>query len=68
MASEADYERVAEAATEAFHAWRDWPAPKRGEIVRQLGQELREHKEDLGALVTLEIGKIRPRAWARSRR
>jgi aldehyde dehydrogenase (NAD+) len=36
-----------------------WPAPKRGEVVRQLGDALREHKEDLGLLVTLEVGKIR---------
>jgi len=57
-ASEADYEQIARAATEAFHAWREWPAPKRGEVVRQLGLELRRHKEDLGALVTLEAGKI----------
>ncbi len=58
-ASVEDYDRVARAATEAFRAWRTWPAPKRGEIVRQLGLELRRHKEDLGALVTLEVGKIK---------
>jgi aldehyde dehydrogenase (NAD+) len=59
MATPADYERLAAAAVEAFDAWRRWPAPKRGEVVRQLAQALREHKEDLGALVTLEAGKIR---------
>ncbi len=53
-----DYERVARAATEAFEVWRTWPAPKRGEIVRQLGDELRRHKDALGALVTLEVGKV----------
>jgi len=58
-ASVEDYDRVARTATEAFRAWRTWPAPKRGEIVRQLGLELRRHKEDLGALVTLEVGKIK---------
>ncbi|HLE85749.1 MAG TPA: aldehyde dehydrogenase family protein [Thermoanaerobaculia bacterium] len=54
-----DYERVARAAVAAFAAWREWPAPKRGEVVRQLGDELRRHKEDLGALVSLEAGKVR---------
>ncbi|HSL82565.1 MAG TPA: aldehyde dehydrogenase family protein, partial [Thermoanaerobaculia bacterium] len=58
-ASAADYERVAQVAVEAFRAWREWPAPRRGEVVRQLGLELRRHKEDLGALVSLEVGKIR---------
>jgi aldehyde dehydrogenase (NAD+) len=53
-----EYERVAATADEAFKVWRTWPAPKRGEIVRQLGDELRRHKDALGALVTLEMGKI----------
>ena len=53
-----DYERVAARSVEAFEDWRTWPAPKRGEIVRQLAVALREHKDDLGALVTLEMGKI----------
>ena len=47
------------AAETAFRQWRDVPAPRRGELVRALGQELRAHKEDLGRLVTLEAGKIR---------
>ncbi len=55
-----DYEKIAAAAQEAFEYWREVPAPKRGEVVRQLGLELREHKEDLGRLVTLEMGKILP--------
>ncbi|MFP3939835.1 MAG: aldehyde dehydrogenase family protein, partial [Thermoanaerobaculia bacterium] len=42
-----------------FREWREWPAPQRGEVVRQFGLELRRHKEDLGALVSLEVGKIR---------
>jgi aldehyde dehydrogenase (NAD+) len=58
MAGREDYERVARAAYGAFHTWRMVPAPKRGEIVRELGDELRRHKADLGALVSLEMGKI----------
>ncbi|MEM9555676.1 MAG: aldehyde dehydrogenase family protein [Acidobacteriota bacterium] len=53
-----DVERVIAASVDAFRAWREWPAPKRGEIVRQLGDELRRLKEPLGALVSLEMGKI----------
>jgi aldehyde dehydrogenase (NAD+) len=45
-------------AAEAFDAWRDLPGPHRGELVRLLGEELRREKESLGALVTLEVGKI----------
>jgi aldehyde dehydrogenase (NAD+) len=45
-------------ATAAFKAWREVPAPRRGELVRLLGEELRAAKEELGALVTLEVGKI----------
>ena len=59
QATEADYERVVKAAHEAFLKWRVVPAPQRGLIVREIGEELRKHKEDLGALVTLEMGKIR---------
>ncbi|HKV07138.1 MAG TPA: aldehyde dehydrogenase family protein [Thermoanaerobaculia bacterium] len=60
MATAEDYERVAAVSLEAFREWQTWPAPRRGEIVRQLGDELRRHKEDLGRLVTLEVGKILP--------
>ncbi|HET7702547.1 MAG TPA: aldehyde dehydrogenase family protein, partial [Candidatus Limnocylindrales bacterium] len=45
-------------AVSAFETWRDVPAPRRGELVRLLGEELRREKETLGALVTLEVGKI----------
>jgi aldehyde dehydrogenase (NAD+) len=45
-------------ACSAFESWRDVPAPRRGELVRLLGEELRNEKEALGALVTLETGKI----------
>ncbi|MEM7051483.1 MAG: aldehyde dehydrogenase family protein [Acidobacteriota bacterium] len=58
LATEADYERVSATTVEAFAAWRTWPAPQRGEVVRQLGLELRNHKDALGRLVTLEVGKI----------
>ncbi|MDT4950749.1 MAG: aldehyde dehydrogenase [Pseudonocardiales bacterium] len=47
------------AAQEAFLQWRTVPAPVRGQLVRELGELLREHKEDLGALVSIEAGKIR---------
>ncbi len=58
QAGDDDYERVMAKATEAFVAWRAIPAPKRGEIVRQLGERLRAKKAALGALVSLEMGKI----------
>ncbi len=58
-ASPADYERVVERARAAFPGWRMLPAPRRGEVVRQLGQALRARKDELGLLVTLETGKIR---------
>lgn len=53
-----DYERAVTAAQRAFLTWRELPAPKRGEIVRQLGNALRERKAELGRLVSLEAGKI----------
>ena len=58
-ASPADYERVIERARQAFSSWRMVPPPRRGEVVRQIGEALRAHKADLGLLVTLETGKIR---------
>jgi aldehyde dehydrogenase (NAD+) len=58
MAGVADYDCVVERAREAFPEWRMVPAPKRGEIVREIGNVLRARKADLGALVTLEMGKI----------
>ena len=57
LASIADYEKVKDAAKSAFLAWRKLPAPQRGEIVRQYGDKLREHKQDLGSLVSYEMGK-----------
>ncbi len=45
-------------AAAAFQSWRNVPGPRRGELVRLLGEELRAHKKALGRLVTLEVGKI----------
>jgi len=56
-ASRAEYETALATAQQAFLEWRTWPAPKRGEVVRQLGEELRKHKADLGMLVSYEMGK-----------
>lgn len=56
-ASRADYDAVVAAAQEAFKEWRLWPAPKRGEVVRQVGDALRKHKQALGKLVSYEMGK-----------
>lgn len=55
--SSSDYESVIAKAQEAFVEWRKWPAPKRGEVVRQIGDALREKKEPLGKLVSYEMGK-----------
>ncbi len=56
-ASMQDYQQVIEFATQAFLSWRGVPAPRRGEIIRQMAQALREQKDDLGSLVSLEMGK-----------
>lgn len=55
--SKEDYEKVMDAATKAFKSWRVLPAPQRGEIVRQFGEELRRLKKPLGKLVSYEMGK-----------
>ncbi len=52
-----DYEKVMQIANEAFLVWRKMPAPKRGEIVRQYGDRLRAYKQELGMLVSYEMGK-----------
>ena len=52
-----DYEKIMQTATAAFVKWRKTPAPQRGEVVRQIGNALREQKEDLGMLVSYEMGK-----------
>ena len=63
QATPATYERVVERAAERFRTWQTVPAPKRGQLVRDLGQALREVKEPLGELVTLEMGKIKVEGW-----
>ncbi len=60
QATPQEYEQTVAAAAAAFETWRTVPAPRRGELVRRLGNALREVKDDLGALVSLEMGKIRP--------
>ncbi len=61
-ATAGDVARAAAANAEAFQHWRLVPAPRRGELVRRIGQAVREKKEELAALVTLEVGKIRSEA------
>jgi aldehyde dehydrogenase (NAD+) len=56
--TEDEYDQIVACAHSAFLEWRKVPAPRRGEIVRQLGNRLRERKHELGQLVTLEMGKI----------
>jgi len=55
-------EKIVARATEAFKTWRMVPAPKRGEIVRQIGAVLRDHKKSLAEVLSLEVGKIRAEA------
>src|SRR5688500_19559901 len=57
MADKQGYEIVIAKAEEAFKEWRTWPEPKRGEVIRQIGEALRENKESLGKLVSYEMGK-----------
>jgi aldehyde dehydrogenase (NAD+) len=57
IATADNYNQVVEQAANAFKTWRTIPAPKRGEIVREIGNVLRDKKEDLGKLVSYEMGK-----------
>ncbi|MFT5729479.1 MAG: aldehyde dehydrogenase (NAD+) [Desulforhopalus sp.] len=57
LASEVDYEKIVAKNLNAFKKWRIVPAPKRGEIVRQIGLQLRKYKDSLGTLVSYEMGK-----------
>ena len=57
ITSAKEYENVITTAQNAFDIWRTWPAPKRGEVVRQYGEVLRKYKEPLGKLVSYEMGK-----------
>src|SRR6476620_5098439 len=54
---EKTYYQVVKKSSEAFREWRKWPAPKRGEVVRQIGEALRKQKQNLGKLVSYEMGK-----------
>ncbi len=63
LASASDYEQIMDRAAAAFAEWRMVPAPKRGEIVRQIGHKLREYKDPLGRLVTREMGKSLQEGW-----
>ena len=65
-ASEQDYEKVILQAQEAAKYWKTVPAPERGSIVRQYGLKLRTHKEDLGKLLSLEMGQKLSRGIRRS--
>jgi aldehyde dehydrogenase (NAD+) len=58
--SEADYELILQRAQAAFQVWRSTPAPRRGEAIRLCADALRRHKDALGSLVALEMGKIKP--------
>ncbi|HRF37582.1 MAG TPA: aldehyde dehydrogenase family protein, partial [Saprospiraceae bacterium] len=58
-----EYEQVIRASEAAFKVWREVPAPKRGEIVRQYGDLLREYKDPLGRLVSYEMGKSLQEGW-----
>jgi len=63
QASAEDYDNIIKTAQEAFKYWRTVPAPKRGEIVRQIGLKLREYKDPLGRLVSYEMGKSLQEGW-----
>jgi len=63
QATQTEYEICAQSAHEAFQRWREVPAPQRGEIVRRMGNAMREHKDALGRLISLEMGKILQEGW-----
>ncbi len=63
ITTEAQYEDIINKSTEAFKFWRNIPAPKRGEIVRQYGDVLRANKDALGRLVSYEMGKSLQEGW-----
>ncbi|MGY8781309.1 MAG: aldehyde dehydrogenase family protein, partial [Fidelibacterota bacterium] len=59
QATESDYERIVQDAEKAFKDFRKIPAPIRGQLVREMGEALREKKDALGSLISLEMGKIK---------
>ncbi len=63
QASAKDFEHILNTADEAFKMWRKVPAPKRGEVVRQIGVRLRDYKKPLGTLVSYEMGKSIQEGW-----
>ncbi len=63
QASKAEYEACMQAASQAWLRWRLVPAPRRGEIVRRMGERMREKKDALGKLITLETGKLLQEGW-----
>lgn len=63
VTSREEYEKVIRQAEEAFKYWRKVPAPRRGEIIRQYGNKLREYKDELGRLVSYEMGKSLQEGW-----
>jgi len=63
VTTKGEYEKVMKSATNAFQEWRSMPAPLRGEIVRQVGDELRKQKDALGRLVSYEMGKSLQEGW-----
>ena len=63
LCSKEIYDTIIQTAQQAFLYWRSVPAPKRGEIVRQIGDALRQHKDELGKLVSYEMGKSLQEGW-----
>jgi aldehyde dehydrogenase (NAD+) len=63
LGSQEDYHQIIDTAHQAFLSWRSVPAPKRGEIIRQIGNRLRQHKDSLGKLVSYEMGKSLQEGW-----
>src|SRR5262249_49184369 len=58
-----NYDEMMNKANKAFLQWRNWTAPKRGEVVRQVGEALRKYKVPLGKLVSYEMGKSLQEGW-----
>jgi len=63
LGNQEDYHQIIDTAHQAFLSWRNVPAPKRGEIIRQIGDRLRQHKDALGKLVSYEMGKSLQEGW-----
>lgn len=63
LGNQDDYDQIIDSAHHAFLSWRSVPAPKRGEIIRQIGDRLRQHKDSLGKLVSYEMGKSLQEGW-----